>query len=278
MIAATAVSPRRIERSVVFAAALLIVIAAALTTRIGAAVAHRGLVPSLFELFGVSAIVWFAAFAMAAIARDDRGRSTWQRGDVPMLAAMVGAALLPLPALGAAAVFGAGAWLALRSEPASGTRRIGLVALALSAHLLWGPLMLKLLGSELLAFDAQIAALFAGGNADGNIFGQAGSAAFTVGQNCSSLTNLSLAGVLAVTLAQLFELRFDRRLIVATLLAMVGTIVVNGIRLATIARHPHLYDYLHSGAGMMLFGWASLLVTAAIIGIGVARHPDFAPR
>lgn len=276
MTAATAGSPRRIERSVVFAAALLIVIAAALTTRIGAAVAHHGLAPSLFELFGVSAIVWFAAFAMAAIARDDRGGSSWQRGDAPVLAAMVGAALLPLPAFGAAAVFGAGAWLTLRSEPASGPRRIGLVALALSAHLLWGPLILKLLGSELLAFDAQIAALFAGGNADGNIFGQAGSQAFTVGQNCSSLTNLSLAGVLAVTLAQLFELRFDRRLVTATLIAMLGTIVVNGIRLATIARHPDLYDYLHGGAGMMLFGWASLLVTAAIVGTAVARHPDFA--
>ena len=278
MTAAAAVSPRRIERSVVFAAALLIVIASALSTRIGAAVAHRGLVPSLFELFGVSAIVWFAAFAICAIARDDDGRSADHRGDAPVLAAMVGAALLPLPALGAAAVFGAGAWLALRSEPASGARRIGLVALALSAHLLWGPLILKLLGSELLAFDAQIAALFAGGNADGNIFGQAGSQAFTVGQNCSSLTNLSLAGVLAVTLAQLFELRFDRRLVIATLLAMLGTIVVNGIRLATIARHPDLYDYLHSGAGMMLFGWASLLVTAAIVGTAVARHPDFAAR
>ncbi|OHC99031.1 MAG: hypothetical protein A2885_18600 [Sphingopyxis sp. RIFCSPHIGHO2_01_FULL_65_24] len=278
MTAAAAVSPRRIERSVVFAAALLIVIASALTTRIGAAVAHRGLVPSLFELFGVSAIVWFAAFAICAIAREDDGRSAWQRGDAPVLAAMVGAALLPLPALGAAAVFGAGAWLALRSEPASGARRIGLVALALSAHLLWGPLILKLLGSELLAFDAQIAALFAGGNADGNIFGQAGSQAFTVGQNCSSLTNLSLAGVLAVTLAQLFELRFDRRLVIATLIAMLGTIVVNGIRLATIARHPDLYDYLHGGAGMMLFGWASLLVTAAIVGTAVARHPDFAAR
>ncbi|QNO25848.1 hypothetical protein EEB18_013745 [Sphingopyxis sp. OPL5] len=278
MTAAAAVSPRRIERSVVFAAALLIVIASALSTRIGAAVAHRGLVPSLFELFGVSAIVWFAAFAICAIARDDDGRSAWRRGDAPVLAAMVGAALLPLPALGAAAVFGAGAWLALRSEPASGARRIGLVALALSAHLLWGPLILKLLGSELLAFDAQIAALFAGGNADGNIFGQAGSQAFTVGQNCSSLTNLSLAGVLAVTLAQLFELRFDRRLVIATLIAMLGTIVVNGIRLATIARHPNLYDYLHGGAGMMLFGWASLLVTAAIVGTAVARHPDFAAR
>jgi len=278
MTAAAAVSPRRIERSVVFAAALLIVIASALTTRIGAAIAHRGLVPSLFELFGVSAIVWFAAFAICAIARDDDGRSADHRGDAPVLAAMVGAALLPLPALGAAAVFGAGAWLALRSEPASGARRIGLVALALSAHLLWGPLILKLLGSELLAFDAQIAALFAGGNADGNIFGQAGSQAFTVGQNCSSLTNLSLAGVLAVTLAQLFELRFDRRLVIATLLAMLGTIVVNGIRLATIARHPDLYDYLHGGAGMMLFGWASLLVTAAIVGTAVARHPDFAAR
>jgi len=278
MATAAAVSLHRIDRSVVFAAALLIVIASALTTRIGAAIAHRGLVPSLFELFGVSAIAWFAAFAIAAIAREDRGRSNWRRGDALVLAAMAGAALLPLPALGAAAVFGAGAWLVLRSEPASGDRRIGFVALALSAHLLWGPLVLKLLGSELLAFDAEIAALFAGGSADGNIFGQAGSQAFTVGQNCSSLTNLSLAGVLAVTLAQLFELRFDRRLVTATLLAMLGTIVVNGIRLATIARHPDLYDYLHSGAGMMLFGWASLLVTAAIVGTAVARHPDFAAR
>jgi exosortase/archaeosortase family protein len=278
MTEAAAVSSHRLDRNTAFAAALLLAIAAALTTRIGAAVAHRGFATAVTDLFGISAIVWFAGFAICTIAREDRADGFWRPYDAAMLAAIVGAALLPVPAFGAAAVFGAGAWLALRSEAGSGARRIGLVALALSAHLLWGPLILKLLGSELLAFDARIAALFAGGNADGNIFGQAGSQAFTVGQNCSSLTNLSLAGVLAVTLAQLFALRFDRRLIVATMLAMVGTIIVNGIRLATIARHPDLYDYLHSGAGMMLFGWASLLVTAAIIGTAVARHPDFAPR
>jgi len=275
---AAAPSPYRVGRSTPFAAALLLAIAGALTTRIGAAVAHRGLATAFTDLFGISAIVWFAAFAIGAIAREDGARSRWQRGDAPMLAAIVGAAVLPVPALGAAAVFGAGVWLAFGSEAKSASRRIGLVALALSAHLLWGPLILKLLGSELLAFDARIAALFAGGSAEGNIFGQAGSQAFAVGQNCSSLTNLSLAGVLAVTLAQVFELRFDRRLIAATLFAMLGTVVVNGVRLATIARRPELYDYLHSGAGMMLFGWASLLVTAAIVGTAVARHPDFAPR
>lgn len=278
MTEAAARAPHRLDRDTAFAAALLLAIAAALTTRIGAAVAHRGFATALTDLFGISAIVWFAAFAICAIAREYRTPAPWRRHDAPMLAAIVGAALLPVPALGAAAVFGAGAWLALRSERASSTRRIGLVALALSAHLLWGPLVLKLLGSELLALDASIAALFAGGSADGNIFGQAGSQAFTVGQNCSSLTNLSLAGILAVTLAQLFELRFDRRLVAATLLAMGAMVTLNGIRLATIARHPDLYDYLHSGAGMMLFGWASLLVTAAIVGTAVARHPDFAPR
>lgn len=278
MTEAAARAPHRLDRDTAFAAALLLAIAAALTTRIGTAVAHRGFATALTDLFGISAIVWFAAFAICAIAREDRTPAPWRRYDAPVLTAIVGVALLPVPALGAAAVFGTGAWLTLRSERASGARRIGLVALALSAHLLWGALVLKLLGSELLALDARIAALLAGGGADGNIFSQAGSQAFTVGQNCSSLTNLSLAGVLAVTLAQLFELRFDRRLVAATLLAMGATVIVNSIRLATIARRPELYDYLHSGAGMMLFGWASLLVTAAIVGTAVARHPDFAPR
>lgn len=278
MTAAAAVPQQRVDRDSIFAAALVIAIAAALTTRVGAAVAHHGLLTALTELFGISAIVWFAAFAICAITRENRARSPWHRGDAAVLAAILAAALLPLPALGAAAVFGAGAWLLWRSEPASRARRIGLVALALSAHLLWGPLILKLLGSELLAFDAAIAALFAGGGAEGNVFGQPGSQAFAVGQNCSSLTNLSLAAVLTVTLAQLFELRLDRRLVVAALLAMLATVAVNGARLATIARRPELYDYLHSGAGMMLFGWASLLVTAAIVGTAVARHPDFAPR
>lgn len=278
MTAAAAASPRRIDRSIAFAAALLIVVAATLATRIGAAIAHRGFATALTDLFGVSAIVWFASYALCAIARDGEDSEAWRRGDAAVLSVLVGAALLPIPVIAAAALFGGGLWLALRTRADTAARRIGLIALALSAHLFWGPIALKLLGTELLSLDAWIAATFAGGTADGNIFRQAGAQAFTVGQGCSSLTNLSLAGVLTVTLVQLFDLRFDRSLVAAALLAMLGTIVVNGIRLATIARHPDLYDYLHSGAGMMLFGWASLLVTAAIVGTAVLRHPDFAPR
>lgn len=271
-------APRRVGRSAGFAGALIIAIVNALATRIGASVAHHGALTAATELFGVSAIVWLALWVIGAIALNEDDDEPFRNGDAPVLAALILAAILPMPALAAAAVAAGGLYLVARSESASAARRIGLIALTLSAHLFWGPLLLKLFGSELLGFDAKLAALMAGGSASGNIFQNAGNAGFIVGQACSSLNNVSLAAVLAMTLTQWLRLPLDRRILMAAALAMIATVLVNGIRLAAIARRPDEFIFLHEGGGAIAFGWAALIVTSIIIGQGILRHPAYAQR
>lgn len=251
----------------------------ALAPRIGFSLDQRGMLTAIAELFGISAIIWFALWVLVTIAREAGPPERIRRGDGWLVAALLLAALLPMPTLAAAALFAAALWLRGSSAVDGRSRRIAGVALALSLPLLWGPLLLKLLGSELLALDAQLAAALIGGEASGNVYSGAGSdTAFAVGQGCSSMTNISLATVLAAALAQKFRLPLSPSLLGWTAAATLSVVLVNCARMATIGARPDLYDYLHHGAGMALFGWAALLVSALIIGWGISRQRGFAAR
>lgn len=251
----------------------------ALAPRIGNSLTDRGLTTAIAELFGVSAILWFALWVLVTVAREAGTPEPVRRGDIWLVSAVLIAALAPMPMLSAGALLGASLWLWWRSAAGERTHRVACVALVLSLPLLWGPLILKLLGSELLALDAQIAAALIGGEAVGNIYISPGAkAAFSVGQGCSSMVNISLATVLAVSLAQKFRLPFRWSLLGWTGAATLAVVLVNCARMATIGLRPDLYIYLHHGAGMALFGWAALLVSALVIGWGISRQHDFAAR
>lgn len=234
------------------------------------AVAQQGVWEAIFTLAGVSAGIWFALFAILSIARDDRIAEPGRPGDLAVVAAMLGASLVPIVLAGSVAVFAGGLWFALTGPSGSRVRRIGIILLALSSTLLWGRLMLMLLGDTLLSLDGQFVAMLAGTSAEGNLVRFADArGTFVVGAPCSSLHNMTFAILLWASVTQLLDLRVSARVVAVGIAAMAGNLLVNGVRLALIALYPQHYETLHNGDGALLFGWAALIVAGVVVGVGL---------
>ena len=147
---------------------------------------------------------------------------------------------------------------------------MALIALALCVPLLWGPLLLKLAGAELLAFDGWVVSLVSGYRQQGNlVLAPGGEQGVLIYGGCSSLPDVSQVIVLVAVLVQFLKFRLDRRLMIASLLAVVGVILVNATRISLIAHYPSSYDSLHRGMGSVAFGWLSLLVILACLAGGI---------
>ncbi len=108
----------------------------------------------------------------------------------------------------------------------------------------------------------------------GNIVSFVDGRSFMIAPGCSSLHGLSLAVILWTVAVMWFDLQLNRRLWLSLLLAMLATIMVNGLRLTVIAFNPADFDYWHVGDGAALFGWAALLVVSVVVysGLRVERR------
>jgi exosortase/archaeosortase family protein len=256
------------DRATLFAFCGLIAAINGYATALLISLTSANLVNGMADLFGVSAIIWFAFYCIARIGLEPaRDRST-TAADGLIATLMLIAAFLPVVMAGSAAVLGGGLWLWWHSSAATRERRIAILLLALSGTMIWGKVFLMVFGHDLLALDGRFVGWLAGAHSEGNlVYGPAGSR-IVIGAPCSSLHNMSLALLVWASVSQVFNLRLDRRLILFGLAGMAGVLVVNGIRLALIARFPAHFDSLHDGAGGMIFGLISLLVAMMIAGWG----------
>lgn len=262
-------SPKRAE---FFAVAIILAALVGLSTRITASVSANGF-SSILDLFGVNAILWFALYAILTLGLEDEDREPVRKLDWWVAGAILLACMLPtqLPALGML-VLGS-AYLLLTSQGCQGARGIGVIGLALTGPLLWGSLVLRVLGPELLGFDAMLGALLSGHEVSGNVISTPdGTGDVMIGPGCSAFKNVTLVFVLTATLTRLFDLRLDRRLAGWVALAVAVTMLINGIRIASLTLYPQHFDYLHTGGGMVLFGYATLLAMALILGAAVMRR------
>lgn len=234
-------------------------------------VLRDGFWTALGNLFGSSAILWFALYALFAIAlaRRDADAEPVRRHDWAVAALMLGASLLPFPAVAAVALLGGSLYLFGTSAAGQDGRRIAIVMLAICGHVVLGRVALALLSGPLLAIDAQAVAWLGGTSAAGNVVHFVDGSAFVVSGACSSLHNMSLGLLCWATLTQLTSLRIDRRLIGFLVLTLLGLFMVNATRLAMIARLPDHYVALHHGLGATMFGIASLCVIVAVSAWGV---------
>lgn len=164
------------------------------------------------------------------------------------------------------------AYLLVTSGVDSSERRISIIALSLGGPLLLGPLMLNLFGTELLPVDAWLGAMLSGSGVSGNIIQTPeGQVDLLIMPGCSAFNNLTMVVVLAVTLANLLQVRFGTWMAGGIALAAIAVVLVNASRLATMAHFPDHFDWLHNGGGATLFGYATLLVMAPIIAFAVLR-------
>lgn len=259
-----------------FAFAYLLLILNALTTFVAAAVVLRGWATALFALFDVSAIVWLAIAAALALLWQAPKRGAARRGDAMVLTLAVLAALLPIPAASSVALTLVAAWGWYSAPTGSPLRRASAIAFSLTAFLIWGRIALNWGAGLFLTADAAFVALIADTRSMGNAVFFPDGTNFIIAPSCSSLHGISLALILWVAVVQYFEVRIGRRVWTTLALAVLGSIAVNGIRLAVIARNPHEFDYWHTGNGGALFGWIALAVMAAVVYKGVSRAPRLA--
>ncbi len=234
--------------------------------RMLAAVEARGLGNATADLFGVSAIVWFALYALIALGLKGDRLEAPARVDWLVCGALFATCLLPSAAPALAGFLLVAIWLLFAARTGE-ERSLAIVALALTGPLLWGPLILRLMGTELLDFDASIAALLSGNTASGNVVVVPGDTPdLLIMPGCSAFKNLAPVFVLAATLSQLLGTAIDRNLAAACALSVVAVVLINSLRLAMIALNPANYEYLHVGGGATLFSYATMLAVVAIIG------------
>jgi exosortase/archaeosortase family protein len=258
-------------RTDLFALLLTVAIVNGLAPRISAAMA-AGYWTALVSLFGVNAVLWFACYAIVRIALDDRSPAPPHRADKYVAAALLACALFPVMAAASIALFLASLYLLRTTAPGMPLRKMGLIALAATGPLLWGPACIALLGPEISRLEALIIGAGTGLPIQGNVFRSFdGSATFIVAGSCSALANISIALLLLVVLIQLLDIPLSRRLVPVALAAVAATILANTGRLAALGLWPEHYHYLHEGGGSQLIGWASLILTGAVIGIGLSR-------
>lgn len=255
-----------------FAFCLTLLALNALSERVALSLDRLGLAQWAFDLFGVSAIVWFALFAVVRIALDAERVVPPRNFDLVVAAGAIGTAMIPINYVAAGALFCTGLYLLATSRTGQDERRIAIIALALCAPLLWGPIMLRVAGRELLGFDGWMVGLVSGFQRHGNvILGSDGLPSVLIMEGCSSLKNISVVLVLVAAITQLFRIPLRRPILLAGALAVVAVVLVNATRIALIAHYPQYYEMLHFGIGAVYFGWANLIVIMAIVGTGVYR-------
>jgi exosortase/archaeosortase family protein len=266
-------APDGLNRSGLFFWLMLI---AALNAFAGVAlriVPEHGLTFALFELFGISAILWTALAAALALLRSDAAAAAIAGPDRLVAVAVGLGALLPFSPASSAALTLLAAWMIARSPACSNARRAGIVALALAVSLLWGRVFLALFSRPLLGLDSWLVGHLVGVPAVGNTLAFAdGSGGVAVAPGCSSWQGMSLALVFWVTVNQWFKIRFGWKPLGWCLLALAATVAVNVVRIGAMVHFPAHLDEIHHGYGWYLAMWTSLLLVCAICLFGARRE------
>lgn len=236
-------------------------------------VPEHGIVFALFELFGISAILWVALAAALALLRSDAEKAPITGPDRLVAAAVVAAALLPVAPASAAALTLLALWMIVRSPAGAAARKAGIVALSIAASLLWGRVALALLSRPLLAADSWLVGQLAGVRPVGNTLTFAdGTGGIAVAPGCSSWTGMSLALVFWITVNQWFGVRFGWRPLGWCLLALAATIAVNVVRIGAMVHFPAYLEEIHVGYGWHLAMWTSLILVCSICLYGARRE------
>ena len=260
-----------VPRDRLYAFAFLLLTLNALTTFFGEAVAAHGWVAALLNLFDVSAIVWLAIAGGLALLWQAVPDSGYRQGDAMMLGAALLAALLPIPVASSVMLTLLTLWGWRTGGPGSALRRASVIFLSITAFLLWGRFALAWGAGPLLEADARFVSLISGMRSVGNAVYFTDGTRFLIAPGCSSLHGISLALILWTTVTQYFAIRPDLRAWLTLALAIIGAILVNGLRLTVIAWHPRDFEYWHVGIGGALFGWIALAVMVGVSYRGLAH-------
>ena len=238
--------------------------------------ARHGIARALSDLFGISAIVWVAAFAGLAMLRADDSDAPVRAADIGIAILVAAASLIPAGPASAAALTLLCLHAILTSRPGAPLRRAAIVFLSITGMLIWGRLLLALLSHSLLAADTWFVATLFGTAQHGNFIasGSAGGG-ITVAPGCSSLQGMSLAFVFWALVNQYYRVPFTPASLGWLGAALAATIALNVLRIGAMVIFPEHLAMLHGGIGWHFFAWTTLIAVAAICLFG-ARDVVFA--
>jgi exosortase/archaeosortase family protein len=138
-------------------------------------------------------------------------------------------------------------------------RAAGVVLLALSTQLVWGPILFQLFTPELLRADAALVGeILKSLRPDiiwrGTTFVAPDGHAVTLIGGCSSFNNVSTAVLACVAITMLRRTEWLRRDIATLAIACVMMILVNAARLCLLAWSIEFHAFWHDGAGAQILG------------------------
>lgn len=145
----------------------------------------------------------------------------------------------------------------------------GTVLLAVSAHLVWGPIVFQLLTPEILSADVALVALLIK-LMDPAIFWTGTTFHATEGHtisivgSCSSFQNLSTAVLACVAAAMFVRTTWIRRDAAAIAMASAAMVLLNDVRLCLLASSVASYEFWHEGQGAVLYGYFTTAVILLI--------------
>jgi exosortase/archaeosortase family protein len=236
-------------------------------------VPEHGLAYAIFELFGISAIVWAALAACLALLREAPAEPP-RPGDFWIAAAAMLVAIAPVATASALALNVLALWMIATAGSGSALRRAGTIALAMTASLLWGRLLLALFSGPMLTADSWLVSWVTGAASTGNLIATSGAvgARIAVAPGCSSWQGMSLAFLLWVTVNQYYRVPFGWGAAGWCALALAATVAINVLRIAAMVRFPAHIEEIHHGYGWHISMWTTLLAVTAICLVGARRE------
>lgn len=266
-VAPAASASASISRPYFFAALVAIGFLNGLSEKLYRSVIDYGFFGALSATFDVSIIIWGALLA-ALVMLHRAPADPIRRGDIAVgfLAGL--AYLAPVPAL---------SWLGLcliavylRATASETTlRRAAAIVLGLTLPLFWSRVLFAAFSETILHIDAQMVGWLTGMSTTGNVVSFAdGSGSMFIAPGCSSLANVALACLSAVTFVNLRSGRWSKATLLWTLASVALVVAINLIRIGLIGIYPEQFDLIHGPLGATVTGCLTLLV---IISVGYQK-------
>jgi hypothetical protein len=170
------------------------------------------------------------------------------------------------PGVAATALAG---YLMMRSNGDRNVKAAGSVLLALSANLVWAPIVFHFFAHEIILLDTALVGTLLRVLrpdiiwADTSFHASAGHTISLVGA-CSSFSNVSIALLAGVAMTMLLRCNWVRGDLAVVLAACSAMILLNAARLCVLAWSPESFAYWHEGPGVT---WLTLAQTAVIAGV-----------
>lgn len=242
----------------------------AITFQVDKAVGEFGVAGAVTSTFGISAIVWLAAFVALTQLRQEPDRAL-SHGDEWVLYGLAVLFLLPLKYV---------SWLGLTvlalhvlagARRGSAAARGGWILLAITFPMFWSKLIFSAFSAILLQADAILVSTVLGLPRMGNVITLAdGKSHLWIAAGCSSLANVSLA-VLGWTLFLQMHRGRHAPGVFWALLCCALIVALNVGRISLIGLFPAHYDLIHGAVGASVASWLIVAVVFVTLSYGARR-------